>query len=38
MNYFSEKVGLQTQIGVITQPTNKDITQLLGFHIRYKQL
>ncbi len=34
MNYFSKKVGLYTQIGRITQPTNRNITQLVGFHTR----
>ncbi|RIJ45918.1 hypothetical protein D1614_20580 [Maribellus luteus] len=33
----SEKVGLSTPMGVITQPANKDITRLVGFHIRYTQ-
>ncbi|SET34157.1 hypothetical protein SAMN05444285_1111 [Draconibacterium orientale] len=35
MNYFSKKVGLHTQIGNITQPTKRNITQLVGFHVRY---
>ena len=30
MNYFSQKVGLPTQFGRITQLNNKDITQQLG--------
>ncbi len=37
MNYFSKKVGLHTLIGSITQPNNIDITQLVGFHVRYMQ-
>jgi hypothetical protein len=38
MNYFSKKVGLHTQIGSITQPNNRDITQQVGFHVRYRQV
>jgi len=38
MNYFKQKLGLYTQIGVITQSDNREITQGLGFHIRWQQL
>ena len=38
MNYFKQKLGLYTQIGVITQSDNREITQNLGFHIRCVQL
>ena len=38
MNYFKQKLGLYTQIGVITQSDNREITQGLGFHIRYSKL
>ena len=31
---FLVKVGLQTQFGVINQPYNKEITQLVGLHVR----
>jgi hypothetical protein len=31
------KVHLHTQIGVINQPDNNDITQLVGIHVRYRQ-
>lgn len=34
MNYFSQKVGLYTQYGRITQPSNKYITQPVGLQIR----
>jgi len=34
MNYFSEKLGFHTQIGVINQVGNREITQSFGFHTR----
>jgi len=33
-NDFSRKVGLHTQISGISQPDNREITQLVGLHIR----
>lgn len=36
-NDFSRKVGLHTQIGGVSQPDNREITQLVGFHIRCVQ-
>jgi len=36
MNYFSKKVGIHAQIGGVSQPHNREITQLVGLHIRYK--
>lgn len=37
MNYFSKKVGLHTLLGGVSQPDNREITQLVGLHIRYPQ-
>jgi len=37
-NDFSKKVGFHTQIGGVSQPDNRDITRLNGFHIRYGQV
>jgi hypothetical protein len=34
-NDFSKKVGLHAQIGGVSQPDNREITQLVGLHIRY---
>jgi hypothetical protein len=36
MNYFSKKVGLHTLIGGVSQPNNREITQLVGLHLRCK--
>jgi hypothetical protein len=35
-NDFSRKVGFHTQIGCITQPDSKEITQFVGLHICYR--
>jgi hypothetical protein len=33
-NDYSRKVALHTQIGGVSQPDNREITQLVGLHIR----
>lgn len=33
-NDFSKKIGFHTQIGGVSQPDNRDITRLNGFHKR----
>jgi hypothetical protein len=38
MKYFNKKVGLHTFIGGVSQPDNKEITQLVGLHIRWRAL
>jgi hypothetical protein len=37
-NDFSRKVGFHTQIGGVSQPDNKEITQFVGLHIYYRAL
>jgi hypothetical protein len=34
MKYLNKKVGLHTFIGIVSQPDNKEIIQLVGFQIR----
>jgi hypothetical protein len=36
-NVFNSKVGLHTQIDGVSQPDNREITQLMGLHRRYQQ-
>lgn len=35
IKHLLQKVGLYPQIGVINQPYNRDISQLVGIYMRY---
>jgi hypothetical protein len=37
-NVFNSKVGLHNQIDEVSQPDNREITRLNGFHKRYRQV